>query len=83
MMTMIKMGQLAISDKILSEVTEFAKPHGMPIERQVEELLHEAIMRRNDTIKLNKVIAEIAAMKPKGVKQTDSTLLIREARDSW
>jgi uncharacterized protein (DUF433 family) len=29
------------------------------------------------------LVDNIAAMTPKGVKQTDSTLLIREDRDSW
>jgi antitoxin FitA len=75
------MGQLAISDKMLCKVTEFAKAHGVPVEQQVEELLHEAIMRRKDIFKLNQSIKKIAAMTPKGVKQTDSTLLIREDRD--
>ena len=37
------MGQLAISDEVLCEVTEFAKVRGIPLEQQVEELSHEAI----------------------------------------
>ncbi len=75
------MGQLAISDKMLCKVTEFAKAHGVPVERQVEEMLHEAILGYNNAPNLRGIAEKIAAMTPKDVKQTDSTLLIREDRD--
>jgi antitoxin FitA len=73
--------KIAVDDATLAKLEEAAQRHGRTIEEEAAETLrrsagtlsHAEIMRHFD---------EIAAMTPKGVKQTDSTRLIREDRDS-
>jgi plasmid stability protein len=72
--------KIAVDSATLAKLEENAKAHG----RSVEEEAAEILKRSTGAMTRAEIIArmdEIAAMTPKGVKQTDSTLLIREDRD--
>lgn len=62
-----------------------AEAHGTSVDREASEIVRESVataLSREDRDAMLRRFDEIAAMTPKGVKQTDSTLLIREDRDS-
>lgn len=72
--------KIAVDSATLARLTESARRHGRTIEQEAAEALRigagvlspEEFVRRAEAI---------ASMTPKGVKQTDSTLLVREDRD--
>jgi hypothetical protein len=72
--------KIAVDDATLAKLEEAAQRHGRTIEEEAADTLrrsagtltHAEIIRRFD---------EIAAMTPKGVKQTPSWKLVREDRD--
>jgi plasmid stability protein len=73
--------KIAVDSATLARLEEKAKAHGRSVAEEAAETLRQA----TDTptrAEMLKRFDEIAAMTPKGVKQTDSTLLIREDRDS-
>ncbi|MEO6012295.1 MAG: hypothetical protein ABIQ30_01735 [Devosia sp.] len=72
--------KIAIDNATLAKLTANAKRHGRTVEQEAAEALRIAIR----TPSREEIVARfeaIAAMTPKGVTQTDSTLLIREDRD--
>lgn len=75
------MANLAISDELFERVSKIAHSRQLTVERQVEELLSEAVDRRSRTESLRRMFDEIASLTPKGVEQTDSVTLLREDRD--
>ena len=75
------MATLAISDELFERVSKIARARRLPVERQAEEMLSEAIERRSRAESLRRMFDEIASLTPKGVKQTDSVTLLREDRD--
>ena len=78
------MGDVTIKLKdatLLAALTEMAKADNQTLESEVETLLSKAVEERSRRLSLLRRAEEIAAMTPKGVVQTDSTLLIREDRD--
>ena len=75
------MATLAISDELFERVARMARARHLPVERQVEELLEEAVGRRSRSDNLRHMFDSIASMTPKGVAQTDSAELLREDRN--
>lgn len=73
--------KITVDSATLSKLEQNALAHGRSVAEEAAELLRKV----TSTPTRAEVIArldEIAAMTPKGVKQTDSTLLVREDRDS-
>ena len=68
-----------LDNALLAKIGNLAKARNVSVEEQIETLIREALHGRRDAL-LDRADA-IAAMTPKGVKQTDSTLLVREDRD--
>ena len=75
------MATLAINDELFERVSKIARARRLPVERQAEEMLAEAIERRSRAENLRRMFDEIASLTPQGVKQTDSVSLLREDRD--
>lgn len=75
-MTTVK---LEIDQRLFGEIVEKAKAKNRSVEDLILSILNDSFVdRRKDLLER---IDAIAAMTPKGVPQTDSTLLIREDRD--
>jgi antitoxin FitA len=70
---------LQLEDGLLDELQRRAKSKNVSLEEQILSVLQDAVIDRRRAL-LERMDA-IAAMTPKGVPQTDSTLLIREDRD--
>ena len=83
------MGNLTIrnlDDAVIARLKARASAHHRSLEAELRELLSRASYlspRIDDGIGLDPLVEarRISAMTPKGVVQTDSTLLIREDRD--
>jgi hypothetical protein len=75
------MATLAISDELFERVARMARARHLPVERQAEELLTEAVDRRSRSKNLRHRFDEIASLTPRGVTQTDSVKLLREDRN--
>jgi len=72
--------KVVLDDITFSRLEAEARRHGRSIGDEAAERLSASVPR----LSKEEIIAgfeAIAAMTPKGVKQTDSTLLIREDRD--
>ena len=71
--------RIVVDSATLTKLGEIAKAHGRTIEEEAADLLRRAAgqTRAEALARLD----EIAAMTPKGVKQTDSAILVREDRD--
>lgn len=75
------MGTLAINDDLLEKIAAMAATSAITVEKQIEILLEDGIVRWGDRQTLLAELDRIAAMTPKDVVQTDSVVLIREERD--
>lgn len=73
--------KIAVDSATLAKLEQNALAHGRSVEEEAAELLRLAIVAPS-RIEMLRRFDEIAAMTPKGVEQTDSTLLIRHDRDS-
>ena len=73
--------KIAVDGATLAALERNAKAHGRSLEEEAADVLRAAA-GTTDRQAMLKRFDEIAAMTPKGVQQTDSTLLIREDRDS-
>lgn len=76
------MGQLAINDRLLSQVTAAAKARGVSPTTLVESLLATSLGGAVHRADLKARLKAVAAMTPEGVEQTDSVVLVRQDRDS-
>jgi len=76
------MGQLAINDKLLRQVTAEAKARGVSPTTLVESLLATSLRGAVRRAGLKARLKAVAAMTPDGVEQTDSVVLVRQDRDS-
>ena len=77
------MGTLTIrnlDDAIIEQLKIKAKDHDRSLEAEVREILKQVVARPSK-VELLALADRIAAMTPKGVKQTDSAELLREDRD--
>jgi plasmid stability protein len=70
-----------ISDRAIARIEELAVLHRRTVEEEAGELIEQALASRFSREALLVSADQIAAMTPKGVPQTNSTLLIREDRD--
>ncbi len=78
------MGELTIrldDTELLDALGELAKMHNCSIEEEINNLLQKAVRERAKRLDFVRRAEAITAMTPRGVRQTDSTLLIREDRD--
>ena len=75
------MANLAIDDQLFERVAEIARARKVPVEKQAEEMLSEAVERRGRPTDLRRVFDGIASLTPKNVPQTDSVRVLREDRD--
>ncbi len=69
-----------ISAQAIARIEELAARHHRSVE---EEAAERAVGEGHDRAARLAAIDRIAAMTPKGVSQSDSTAIIREARDQW
>ncbi len=70
-----------LSDRALAIIAERARAHGASIEDEVTEIVELAVGAQQTPNWRLASADRIAAMTPGGLKQSDSTLLIREDRD--
>jgi DNA polymerase III delta subunit len=75
------MASIVVDDRLLSLLKADAKSHGVEIETRAAQILSDALGSKTRRLTLLEEANRIAAMTPKGVKQTDSVELIREDRD--
>ncbi len=71
-----------LDDDVVKELKAQAKANHRSLEAELRAILSNEAQQRARMRAFRKEAERIAAMTPKGVKQTDSTLLIREDRDS-
>jgi len=69
-----------VDDVIVDRLKDKAAKNGRSLEAELREVLKQAATRKTRE-ELLAQIDSIAAMTPKGIKQTDSAKLIREDRD--
>ena len=74
------MGNLSIRDDLILELNRIALTRGQRPEALAEEFLSAALSQKEKPFSLRAQAEAIAALTPKGVTQTDSTLLVREDR---
>jgi hypothetical protein len=70
-----------IDETVVTKLAELARSNRTSIEDQAQKLLVEAIDMLDRRRRRLEIADRIAAMTPKGVPQTDSTILLREDRD--
>ncbi|HEY8260139.1 MAG TPA: hypothetical protein VIG55_02920 [Methylosinus sp.] len=70
----------AISAEAISRIEQLAALHHRTVEEEAAAILETAVSDRATRLA---AIDRIAAMTPEGVEQSDSTAIIREARDQW
>lgn len=69
-----------MEDSVVERMKEKAAQNGRSLEAELREVVRQAASRKTHR-ELLAAADRIAAMTPKGVKQTDSAALIREDRD--
>ena len=70
-----------VDEDVVKELKKIAKQHGRSLEAELRRMLSETAERQERKQRFLERTARTRAMTPKGVKQTDSALLIREDRD--
>ncbi len=73
--------KIAVDDATLAKLAENAKSHGRTLEQEAAEALRAAAGTTLTRAEILARLDAVAAMTPKGIKQTDSTLLVREDRE--
>jgi len=71
----------AISPQAIARIEELAARNHRSVAEEAADILEKAVTP--DRAARLAAVDRIAAMTPKGVKQTDSTQIIREERDAW
>lgn len=69
-----------LEDSTLEALRRNAAEHGRTVEQEAAELIRQGLGRSRILSRRERAEA-ISAMTPKGVRQTDSTLLVRKDRD--
>ncbi len=69
-----------LEDGVVRRLKSKAKARGRSLEADLREILHHEA-RRLTGREARRLVDRIAAMTPKGAKQTDSVALLREDRD--
>lgn len=78
------MGEIRIKiedESLLTRISDLAKLHNRSVDAEVEALLQAAVPVRPKREDLRALAESIAAMTPKGVKQTDIVEMLREDRN--
>lgn len=75
------MQSLKLPDDLSIEIEKMAEKAGVSAEKQAEILLRFSLGNYSKRETLLESALRISAMTPDGIKQSDSTLLIRKARD--
>lgn len=78
------MGEMRIKiedESLLTRINDLARLHNRSIDEEIVELLRKAVPPTIDRESLYEAAKRIAAMTPKGVRQTDSVEILREERD--
>ncbi len=70
-----------IDDAVIAKLAELARGNHLSVEEQAQRLLVEAVDMVDRRRRRLEIADRIAAMTPKGIVQTDSTILLREDRD--
>lgn len=70
-----------LDDDVVEALKAQAKANNRSLEAELRQILAQIAARRKSRMEFLAEADRIAAMTPKGVPQTDSTLLIREDRD--
>ncbi|MCO6051143.1 hypothetical protein NGM99_15265 [Mesorhizobium sp. RP14(2022)] len=71
-----------LDEQTFSSLQEQAQRDGKSVEQEAADLIRQGLRRKAwDPVALVAEAKRIQAMTPKGVKQTDSALLLREDRD--
>ena len=70
-----------LDDGVVKKLKAAAKENHRSLEAELREILSNEVRHREKMRQFRAEADRIAAMTPKGVKQTDSALLIREDRD--
>ena len=70
-----------LDDDVVEELKARAKANHRSLEAELRAILSNEAQQRARMEAFRKEAERIAAMTPKGVKQTDSTKIIREFRD--
>ncbi|MBE7184443.1 MAG: hypothetical protein INR68_08570 [Methylobacterium mesophilicum] len=71
-----------LDEQTFSSLQEQAQRDGKSVEQEAADLIRQGLRRKTwDPVALVAEAKRIQAMTPKGVTQTDSTLLLREDRD--
>ncbi len=78
-MTQIVLDQ--VDEAVLAKLAELAKANRLSVEEQAQRLLVEAVDMADRRRRRLEIADRIAAMTPKGIVQTDGTILLREDRD--
>ncbi|MFO1101926.1 MAG: hypothetical protein U1E20_03355 [Methylocystis sp.] len=73
----------SISAEAAARIEELAAIHHRTIEEEAADILERAVGKLPDRAARLVAVDRIAAMTPNDVEQTDSTAIIREARDQW
>ena len=73
----------SISAQTVARIEELAAIHHRTVEEEAADILERAVGELPDRAARLAAVDRIAAMTPKGVDQSDSTTIIREARDQW
>ena len=66
----------------MSALNRMAEAHGRGVDAEVRDIVSRNVRKPMTRAEFVRRANEIAAMTPKGVTQTDSTVLAREDRDS-
>jgi hypothetical protein len=70
-----------VDETLVAKLAEIARANRSSVEEQAQRLLVEAVEMADRRRRRLEIADRIAAMTPKGVVQTDSTILLREDRD--
>ena len=70
-----------LDDAVIAKLVELARGNRLSVEEQAQRLLVEAVDMVDRRRRRLEIADRIAAMTPKGIVQTDSTILLREDRD--
>lgn len=79
-MSKLEIGVIEVSEAAAEAFLHRASASGRSIQDLTAELIARSVEARPDESDWLKRIDEIAAMTPKGVRQTDSTEILREIR---
>ena len=70
-----------LDDAVIAKLAELARGNRLSVEEQAQRLLNEAVDMVDRRRRRLENADRIAAMTPKEIVQTDSTILLREDRD--